>query len=157
MTKQLLTEWSRTDFVAVVSSVATLFVENVLAHPDGAMSLRLETNGITVTVAVDASSFAWRRQPTDSSADVNPCRSRLPGLGHWPHLVENDGVGGDRTGKPPLTTPPCQITEISTMPVGSSVWCAYCRWRCLAHAARHTMLGRSSWVAGSTSDVTRTN
>jgi hypothetical protein len=69
--KQWLTDWSRTDYIAVVSSVATLFVEDVLAHPDGAMWLRQETKGKTVTVAVDASSCAWRQQSTDSSGNLN--------------------------------------------------------------------------------------
>ena len=69
--KQWLTDWSRTDYIAVVSRVATLFVEDVLTHADGAMWLRLETEGKTVTVAVDANSSAWREQPTDSSASLN--------------------------------------------------------------------------------------
>ena len=35
--------------------IVTALVENVLAHTDSAPSVRLETNGVTVTVAVDDS------------------------------------------------------------------------------------------------------
>ena len=53
LTKQWLTAWSKTDFVHVVSIVATELVgEAALADTDGEFSLRLETDGSTVSVAV---------------------------------------------------------------------------------------------------------
>jgi hypothetical protein len=52
LTTQWLTAWSRTDFMHTVSIVATELVETALANTDSAFSLRLETNGSTVTVAV---------------------------------------------------------------------------------------------------------
>ena len=49
---QWLTGWSRTDFIHTVSVVATELVELALADTDSGLSLRLETNGSTVAVAV---------------------------------------------------------------------------------------------------------
>jgi hypothetical protein len=48
-----LTAWSLTDFVAVTNVIATAFIENVLDHTDSAPNLRLESDGTTVTVAVE--------------------------------------------------------------------------------------------------------
>lgn len=49
---QWLTGWSRTDFIRAVSVVATELVEMALANTESALSLRMETNGSTVAVAV---------------------------------------------------------------------------------------------------------
>jgi hypothetical protein len=49
---QWLTAWSRTDFVHAVSTVATELVEMALVDTDSEFSLRLETDGSTVAVAV---------------------------------------------------------------------------------------------------------
>ena len=62
--KQWLAAWSKTDFDAVVSTVVTVFVESALAHTAGPLWLRLETDGNTVTVAVEDTSTtsAQRRE-----------------------------------------------------------------------------------------------
>lgn len=52
LTTRWLTEWARTDFIYVVSTVATELVEAALADTDRDFALRLETDGSTVSVAV---------------------------------------------------------------------------------------------------------
>jgi hypothetical protein len=52
LTAQWLTAWSRTDFIHVVSTVATELVETALADTDSDFSLRVETDGSTVSVAI---------------------------------------------------------------------------------------------------------
>jgi hypothetical protein len=52
LTAQWLTEWTRTDFIHAVSIVATELVELALADADNALSLRVESDGSTVAVAV---------------------------------------------------------------------------------------------------------
>jgi STAS domain-containing protein len=49
---QWLTAWSRSDFIHAVSIVASELVEMALVDSDSALSLRVETNGSTVAVAV---------------------------------------------------------------------------------------------------------
>lgn len=48
-----LTVWSRADLIAVAKLVVTVLVENVLAHTESAPSVRLESKGDAVTVAVE--------------------------------------------------------------------------------------------------------
>lgn len=48
-----LTAWARSDLAAVAATVATVLVENVLAHTDSAPVLVLESYRDTVTVAVE--------------------------------------------------------------------------------------------------------
>jgi hypothetical protein len=64
-----LTAWSMPDWIAVAKIVVTTFVENVLAHTDSQPGIRVETDGITVTVAVEDSSHspANIREPTEAS------------------------------------------------------------------------------------------
>lgn len=52
LTSQWLTAWSRTDFIHAVSIVVTELVEMVLTDTINPFSLRLETDGSTVAVAV---------------------------------------------------------------------------------------------------------
>jgi len=52
LTAEWLTAWSRTDFIHAVSTVATEMVEATLADTDRDFSLRVETDGSTVSVAV---------------------------------------------------------------------------------------------------------
>ena len=47
-----MTEWARNDFIYVVSTVATELVEAALADTDRDFALRLETDGSTVSVAI---------------------------------------------------------------------------------------------------------
>ena len=49
---ECLTAWSQTDLIPVAKVIVTAFVENVLQHTDSRPSVRLETDGTTVTVAV---------------------------------------------------------------------------------------------------------
>ncbi len=66
-----LTAWSRTDLIPVAKVVATAFVENVLEHTDSPPTLRLETDGATVIVAVEDASHApagVREDPTLADA-----------------------------------------------------------------------------------------
>jgi anti-anti-sigma factor len=67
-----LTAWSRTDFSHVVSIVATELVRNALTETDSVFSLRLETDGSTVTVVVTHADTAV---PTRE-----PNRDAVPGL-----------------------------------------------------------------------------
>jgi anti-anti-sigma regulatory factor len=53
-----LTAWSQTDLIPVTKVVVTAFIENVLQHTDCHPELRLETDGATVTVAVEDSSHS---------------------------------------------------------------------------------------------------
>jgi hypothetical protein len=51
-----LTAWSQDDLIPVAKVVVTALVENVLEHTDSPPAVRLETDGVTVTVAVEDSS-----------------------------------------------------------------------------------------------------
>lgn len=53
---ECLTAWSQTDFVAVAKVIVTALVENVLQHTNSEPQIRLETDGVTVTLAVEDSS-----------------------------------------------------------------------------------------------------
>jgi hypothetical protein len=50
-----LTAWSQDELIPVAKVVVTAFVENVLQHTDSPPAVRLETDGTTVTVAVQDS------------------------------------------------------------------------------------------------------
>lgn len=81
---QWLTAWSRTDFIHAVSIVASELVEMALADTDSALSLRLETNGSTVSVAVQHVDIenARRREfigDTVSGLDLVAANSRVWG------------------------------------------------------------------------------
>jgi STAS domain len=52
LTAEWLTAWSRTDFIHAVSAVTTELVELALADANNALSLRVESDGSTVAVAV---------------------------------------------------------------------------------------------------------
>jgi hypothetical protein len=56
-----LAAWSRTDFIHAVSIVATELVELALADADNALSLRVESDGSTVAVAVQHLDIARTR------------------------------------------------------------------------------------------------
>lgn len=61
---EALTGWSRTELIPVATVIVNVFVENVLEHTCSAPMLRLETDGVTVTVAVEdgSSTPAVRRE-----------------------------------------------------------------------------------------------
>src|ERR1700761_1630290 len=52
LTTGWLTDWARNDFIHVVSTVATELVEAALAETDRNFALHLETDGSTVSVAI---------------------------------------------------------------------------------------------------------
>lgn len=67
-----LTAWSQGDLIPVASTVATIFVENVLAHTDSAPILIVESYRDTVVVAVEDGSRipAGRHEDTNHGAEV---------------------------------------------------------------------------------------
>jgi hypothetical protein len=84
LTAQWLTAWSRTDFIHAVSIVATELVEMALAATNSTFSLRLETDGSTVAVAVQHMGLAktMRREPLGnavSGLDLVVANSRVWG------------------------------------------------------------------------------
>jgi hypothetical protein len=67
-----LTDWSLIEFIPVAKMIVTVFVENVLAHTDSEPAIRIESNGTTVTVAVEdgSSVLAGRREESCGIAQV---------------------------------------------------------------------------------------
>jgi hypothetical protein len=65
---ECMTAWSRTELIPVAKVVVSALVENVLQHTDSGPCLRLETDGATVTIAVEDHSGApaERRAPSTS-------------------------------------------------------------------------------------------
>ena len=100
LVSQWLTAWTRPDLITVAKLVATVFIENVLAHTEGTLRLRLESQGEMVTVAVDdhSSQPAIRREP----------------LGQG---------GGDVSGLS-IVAPLCRAWGNSPTPSGKTVWAA---------------------------------
>lgn len=66
---QWLTTWSRTDFIHVVSTVATELMEMTIADAESGLALRLETDGSTVAVAVQHGGTAKTLRP-ESAGDI---------------------------------------------------------------------------------------
>jgi len=74
LTAEWLTAWGRPDFTAAVSVVATELVEMALAETDGPIALRLETDGSTVTVALQFSRSATvvrQKSPGDTVSELD--------------------------------------------------------------------------------------
>ena len=67
-----LTTWSQGEFVAAAGVVVTELVDNALRHADGAPALRLESDGETVTVAVQDSSSAMPARQEHSTGEMAP-------------------------------------------------------------------------------------
>ncbi len=79
-----LTTWARTDFIHAVSTVATELVEDALIDTDRTFSLRVETDGSTMTVAVQhISTRAHTRRVTNGETlfgvDIVAATSRVWG------------------------------------------------------------------------------
>jgi hypothetical protein len=67
---ECFTAWCLPEFIPVAKVVVTAFVENVLLHTDGEPQVRLETDGATVTVAVEDNSqklAGLREDPTGTN------------------------------------------------------------------------------------------
>lgn len=62
-----LTTWAQRPLIATAKVIVTAFVENVLTHTESRPSLRLETDGTVVTVAVEDTS----RTPPSVREDVD--------------------------------------------------------------------------------------
>jgi hypothetical protein len=56
LVEEWLSAWSMGDYIPAAKVIVTTFVENVLDHTDSAPNVRLETDGVTVTVAVEDTS-----------------------------------------------------------------------------------------------------
>jgi anti-anti-sigma regulatory factor len=67
-----LNAWSQADLIPVASTVAAIFVENVLAHTDSAPTLIVESYQDTVVVAVEDGSGipAGRHEDTNHGAEL---------------------------------------------------------------------------------------
>lgn len=72
MIHEWLTAWSKSGFIPIAGTVATIFVENVLEHTDSAPVLIVETYQDTVTVAVEDcnSRPASRHEDSDRGTDM---------------------------------------------------------------------------------------
>jgi hypothetical protein len=72
MVTDCLTRWHERDLIPVASTVATVFVENVLDHTESAPVLILESDGDTVTVAVQDRSdqLPGRHEDADRGAEI---------------------------------------------------------------------------------------
>jgi hypothetical protein len=67
-----LSAWSLEELIAVTNVVVTALVENVLQHTDSAPNVRLETDGVTVTVAVEDGSHRLAELPEGSDGKHLP-------------------------------------------------------------------------------------
>ena len=74
-----LTAWSQDNLIPVAKVIVTALVENVLTHTDSAPSVRVETNGVTVTVAVEDSSRAPPSVSEARSGRTPPSGLRIVG------------------------------------------------------------------------------
>ena len=67
LVERWLTAWAHADLIPVTQVIITALVENVLQHTDSGPNVRLQSDGATVTVAVDDTSCAQaslRETPT---------------------------------------------------------------------------------------------
>jgi hypothetical protein len=97
LVEEWLTAWSQTELIPVAKVVVTTFVENVLQHTDSRPAIRLETDGSTVTVAVEDG-------------------SRLP-----PNLSENS-TATDRPSGLKIVAAMCRMWGNAPTPAGKTVW-----------------------------------
>jgi anti-anti-sigma regulatory factor len=88
-----LTAWAKPEFIPVAKMIVTVFVENVLAHTEGAPAVRAETDGCTVTVAVHDSSTMLAGRREESSVD------RVSGLAIVAAMSRKWGNSPTSTGK----------------------------------------------------------
>jgi anti-anti-sigma regulatory factor len=77
--EQWLTAWSRPDLIAVAKVIVTALIENVLQHTDGAPSVRLETDGTLVTVAIEDNSHDLAVLREDPAAGQAPSGLHIVG------------------------------------------------------------------------------
>jgi hypothetical protein len=97
LVEEWLTAWSQTELIPVAKVVVTTFVENVLQHTESQPAIRLETDGSTVTVAVEDG-------------------SRLP-----PNLSENS-MATDRLSGLKIVAAMSRMWGNAPTPAGKTVW-----------------------------------
>ncbi len=90
----VLARWSQEELIGVAKVVITTFVENVLVHTDSAPGVRLETDGQTVTVAVEDDDPAPPTLREDREAAAAPA-----GLHTVARLVRAWGTAPSPAGK----------------------------------------------------------
>ena len=95
---EALAGWSQAKLIPVATVIANVFVENVLEHTTSAPVLRLETDGTTVTVAVE----------DDSS---------MPAVRH-----ENRFRGSERVSGLAIVAAVCRAWGSTPKPSGKTVW-----------------------------------
>ncbi|MCV7332670.1 sulfate transporter [Mycobacterium cookii] len=83
MTAQWLTTWSRTDFIYTASAVATELVEVALTETDGDLLLRVETDGSTVSVAVQLIGNGWSGRRRSEKEQVSGLDLVAKMSRHW--------------------------------------------------------------------------
>lgn len=85
LVEQWLTAWTQVGLIPVTQVIITAFVENVLAHPTSWPQVRLETDGTTVTVAVedDARAQASVRETTHGCERPSGLRIVKALCRHW--------------------------------------------------------------------------
>jgi len=73
LVREWLTDWSQTSLIPVALVVVNVFVENVLEHAGGDLAMRIESDGVTATIAVsdDRSAPAHRRPPPAKGLDMS--------------------------------------------------------------------------------------
>jgi hypothetical protein len=97
LSQEWLTAWSQPDLIAVTKVIVTALIENVLRHTDGAPSVRLETDGALVTVAIQ-----------DNSHDLAALRE-VPAAGHAPSGLQ-------------IVAALCRMWGNAPTPSGKTVW-----------------------------------
>jgi hypothetical protein len=91
-----LTEWSMDEFIPVCSVITTVLIDNASSHSAGAVTLRLETDAATVTVAVE-----------DTSSGL---------------AVRRDGAAGTVVSGLSIVAGLCRVWGNSPTPSGKTVW-----------------------------------
>lgn len=71
MVREFLAAWSLSEFIPTALVIVNALVENVLKHTDCAPGLTLETDGKTVTIAVEDDSVAAAHQRERLSGEVD--------------------------------------------------------------------------------------
>jgi hypothetical protein len=93
-----LTDWSRAELIPAAKMVVSVLVENVLAHTDSSPTVRLESDGKTVTVAV-------------SDTCTVPAARR-----------EKSAAGGDSVSGLAILAAMCRVWGNAPTPSGKTVW-----------------------------------
>jgi hypothetical protein len=77
LVEQWLRTWGLAELTCVTQVIITALIENVLTHTDSRPDVRLETDGVAVTVAVEDSSHAQACLPETASSSNRPSGLRI--------------------------------------------------------------------------------